>query len=323
MDTKALPFIRLDLFDGGAAGAAAAGGEGAGAAQGETPALPGSTRRGKSGDLSNVVYGKQDAASGAGASAAGGQNGQGDTITTSDTLEAKRRAYNDLIQGEYKDLYTEDTQRMINRRFRETKDLESRLSQTQPVIDMLMERYGINDGDVAKLTEALDSDDAYWADAADNAGMSVEQYKKYKKLERENKQLTQSMQRAAGEVRAQNQIQQWFEQGEAVRARYPGFDLKEECANPHFLAMLKSGVPVEHAYKVMHLDEILSDVSRTSAASAEDRVVDSIRAKGARPRENGTAAKAAFTVRDDVSQLSRKDRAEIARRVARGERIAF
>jgi len=80
---------------------------------------------------------------------------------------------------------------------------------------------------------------------------------------------------------------------------------------------------VEHAYKTIHFDELVSDAMQTSAAVTERRVVNNVRAKGARPKENGTASQSAFQVRDDVSQLSRKERAEIARRVARGEMISF
>ena len=44
------------------------------------------------------------------------------------------------------------------------------------VIDMLMQRYGIADGDVQKLMSALESDNAYWNAAAEEAGMDVEQW---------------------------------------------------------------------------------------------------------------------------------------------------
>ena len=43
------------------------------------------------------------------------------------------------MNGEYKDIYTEETQRIIDRRFRETRNLEQQVGQYQPVIDMLMQ----------------------------------------------------------------------------------------------------------------------------------------------------------------------------------------
>ena len=71
------------------------------------------------------------------------------------------------------------------------------------------------------------------------------------------------------------------------------------------------------------MDEIVTEAMSTSAAQAEKRVVENVRAKGARPAENGVAAQSGFVVKDDVSKLSRKERAEIARRAMRGETISF
>ena len=89
------------------------------------------------------------------------------------------------------------------------------------------------------------------------------------------------------------------------------------------MAMLKTGLPMEHAYKVQHMDELIADARMTTAATVEKATIDNIRAKGARPQENGSSPQSAFTVKDDVSKLTKKDRAEIARRAARGERIEF
>ena len=88
-----------------------------------------------------------------------------------------------------------------------------------------------------------------------------------------------------------------------------------------FLSLLKAGVPVAHAYEVVHMEEIKTSVAEHTARQTEKQVVDGIRAKGARPMENGTSAQSAFTVKDDPAKWSRKDRAEVARRVAKGETI--
>lgn len=317
--------IRLNLFEGGAA--AAAGGDGAGAsATGDTQASSGSTRRGRnSGEYSNVVFGKQDAqpaAAGTEGTPAAGEK-KAEVQTTSNTLEDRRKQYRAMIEGEFKDLYTEDTQRIINRRFKDAKVAEDALQQQQPVIDMLMERYKIADGDMAKLLSAVENDDAYWSEAAEAAGMTTEAYKQFTRQKREldaiRKQQAQNQQREA----AEKQLKQWVTEGEEVKAAYPGFDLNTEAQNPRFMAMLKSGVPVMHAYRVMHMDEIMTDAMQTAAKRSEQAVVNNIKARGSRPAENGLSSQSAFTVKDDVSKLSKKDRAEIARRAARGEKITF
>lgn len=327
----------LHLFD--AAGAAAGGGDGAGAGaaapaesgnQGDTNIGRGTTRRGKSGAYDNVVFGKQDATAAVSGvtnafnpSQAAAADKEPDVQTTSNTLDEKRAAFRDLINGEYKDIYTEETQRIINRRFQETKALQAQVDRTQPLVDMLMQRYDIKDGDPKKLMSAIESDDAYWSEAADEAGMSIEQYKAFQKLERDNAQLRRAQQARQGQRFAQAQVQRWYQEAEAVKAKFPGFDFKTELQNPAMISMLKSGTPVEHAYKVLHFDELMGNAMQVTAANAQQAVVANVRARGARPAENGTAAQSAFMIKDDVSKLSKKDRAEIARRVARGERITF
>lgn len=323
---KFLLNVCLNLFDGGAGADGGQGGETGN--QGDTQASSAPTRRGKSGEYDNVRFGKRADDS--------GTNGAGDTGTsdagrekkgvepTSNTLEERRKAFRDLVNGEeYKDIYTEETQRIIDRRFRETKQLEQQVGQYQPIMDMLLQRYGIRDGDMAKLSEAIENDDVYWEEAAEEAGLSVEQYKQFQRMERENAALREAQKRAFGEQAAKAQMQQWFSDAERVLGIYPDFDLNAESQNPQFLSMLKAGVPVQHAYEVIHMDDIKAGVAQQQAKATEKQVVDGIRAKGARPQENGTASQSAFTIKSDVSKLSKKDRAEIARRVARGERIEF
>ena len=330
--------VNLCLFDGGAAGAAAAGaGEGTGSGtQGDSQQTdPGATRRGNqttaaqrrgSGEYSNVKFGKQDQPAAAGGQQAnppdaGEESKKQGVETTSDTLEDKRKAFRALVDGEYKDQYTEDTQRIIDRRFRETKNLETQLSQQKPILDMLMQRYKIGDGDLGKLTQAIENDNAYWSQAAEEAGMSVEQYKQFQKLQRENAQLLQAQRRSQNQQAAEKQLQKWYQEAEAMKADYPDFDLGRESQDPQFLSMLRSGVPVKLAYEVMHMDEIKSTVAQTTAQQTEKQVVEGIRAKGARPAENGTSSQSGFVVKDDPAKWTKKDRAEIVRRVQRGEQI--
>ena len=330
--------VNLCLFDGGAAGAAAAGaGEGTGSGtQGDSQQTdPGATRRGNqttaaqrrgSGEYSNVKFGKQDQPAAAGGQQAnppdaGEESKKQGVETTSDTLEDKRKAFRALVDGEYKDQYTEDTQRIIDRRFRETKNLETQLSQQKPILDMLMQRYKIADGDLGKLTQAIENDNAYWSQAAEEAGMSVEQYKQFQKLQRENAQLLQAQRRSQNQQAAEKQLQKWYQEADAMKADYPGFDLGRESQDPQFLSMLRSGVPVKLAYEVMHMDEIKSTVAQTTAQQTEKQVVEGIRAKGARPAENGTSSQSGFVVKDDPAKWTKKDRAEIVRRVQRGEQI--
>ena len=325
--------VSLRLFDGEGGAAAPAAGEGASGDgnKGGSQASPAPTRRGKSGGFQNVLFGKQgDEPTAAGDEpgpegkaqpSAAGKGKEGDVVTTSNTLEDRRKEFQELVNGEYKDIYTEETQRIIDRRFREARNLEERAAKQQPVIDMLMQRYKIADGDLGKLAAAVENDNAYWSEAAEEAGMSVEQYKQFQRLKRENDALLRAQRMRQSQQAAQQQLQKWYSEGEQVKAVYPDFDLGAESKNPQFISMLKAGVPVQHAYEVIHMDEIKAGVAQSTARQTEKQVVDGIRAKGNRPAENGTSSQSAFTVKDDPHKWTKQDRAEVARRVARGETI--
>ena len=325
--------VSLRLFDGEGGAAAPAAGEGAAddGNKGGFQASPAPTRRGKSGGFQNVLFGKQgDEPTAAGDEpgpegkaqpSAAGKGKEGDVVTTSNTLEDRRKEFQELVNGEYKDIYTEETQRIIDRRFREARNLEERAAKQQPVIDMLMQRYKIADGDLGKLAAAVENDNAYWSEAAEEAGMSVEQYKQFQRLKRENDALLRAQRMRQSQQAVQQQLQKWYSEGEQVKAVYPDFDLGAESKNPQFISMLKAGVPVQHAYEVIHMDEIKAGVAQSTARQTEKQVVDGIRAKGNRPAENGTSSQSAFTVKDDPHKWTKQDRAEVARRVARGETI--
>ena len=342
MQKNELLKLNLQLFNGAAGGAAAggaaSGGEaGEGAAQASESALPkaetnrsrGSSRRGKAGAYDNVVFGKQEDASANevdASSVAGSEKGEGNAnksgvSTTSDTLEAKRKAFEDMIDGEYKDIYTEKFQQAFNRRFKETKGLEESLTAQKPIMDMLMQRYTI--GDMGKLQQALEEDKSYWEGAAEEAGMTVEQYQAMQKLERENAELKRIREKQEGEQKVQQQVAAWVKDGEQVKAMYPSFNLQAELQNKEFVGLLKANVPMMQAYKLMHMDEIEAATAKQAAQTASAQMQANLKAKAARPSENGTSHQSAVIVKNDVSNLSRADRMEIARRVQRGEKITF
>ena len=319
--------VDLQMFnDGGASGA-----EGSVATSTENaPKVEtkpsGSNRRSKSGEFDNVVFGKQEGTTSDGATSLdteGKPTGAGDTdvTTTSNTLEERKKAFNDLINGEYKDLYQEEFQRVFDRRFKQVKGMESDLAAQKPILDKLMARYGVDD--VAKLDKALTEDTEYWERVAEEHGMTVEQYHAMQKLERENAELKAIRQRQIGQQQFQQQIDDWYKQADAVKEIYPSFDFKTEAQNPEFLSLLRNGNSVEHAYKVLHFDELTQNAARVAAQTADAQAQARIKQKASRPSENGTSSQSAAIVRNDVSTLTRAERAEIARRVQRGDKITF
>ena len=313
--------VDLQLFNEG--GAATGGAEGSGATATENaPKVEtkpnGSNRRSKSGEFDNVVFGKQEGTTATETTSLdteGKPTGAGNT-----TPEDRQKAYDDFI-NEYKDIDQKRFQETFDRRFKQVKGMEAELASQKEVIDMLKGRYGVDD--VAKLTTALKEDTEYWERVADEHGMTVEQFQAKQKLELENKELRAIQQRQIGEMKARQQIEAWNEEAKEVKKMYPSFDIKKEVQNKAFMDLLSRGVNMEHAYKVVNFDRLNQEAAITAAKTADAQAQARIKQKASRPSENGTSSQSAAIVRNDVSTLTRAERAEIARRVQRGEKIIF
>ena len=307
----------LSLFgegggDGGATGAAET--------SGDSNTMPAAPEQGQSrkGEYTNTFFGKLP--EGVQNTGAADQMGAEVPEVSAEDIENQFRSD---IRGKYKDAFTKETQKIINNRFKETKNLQKQLGDQQGIIDSLMQRYNVQDGDLTKLQKAMDDDYNMWADAADREGLSVDTYKEIFKVKQRNAQLERENAARESQQRADAQYNQWMSEAEEVKKSFPSFDINQEIQNPEFGRLLQSGVPVMHAFKVMHMDEIVSGAMQTTAKLTEKRVADSVRAKGNRPSENGASSQSAFTLKDDVNKLTKADRAEIARRAARGEIISF
>ena len=187
----------------------------------------------------------------------------------------------------------------------------------------LAKKYGVDANDIAALNAAIEDDDAYFEDEALQKGVTVQQLKEIRKMEKENADLKRQMNEQTAQQNAAKLYSAWMEQAEAAKTVYPSFDLSAEMQNPRFVDLLRSNIDVRTAYEVLHKDEIIPAAMQFTAQKVEQKLVNKMIANGARPAENGINSQSAAQVKSDVSQLSKADRAEIARRVARGEKISF
>lgn len=328
--------IDLHLFDGAAGGTAGASAEGGAPAaqQGMSGTLPkaetnrrGSSRR-RSGEFDNVVFGKQQgdapapAADNNGTPAAG-EKGEGNTKQQK-SIEDRRKAFEELVNSpDYKDIYAEKFQKAFDRRFKEDKVKDQTIAAQKPIIDMMMQRYGITDGDMGKLQTAYEQDTATWAAAAEAEGITVEQYVNNKRMERELQQYKNMLRQEQGLRQMQERMKQWEQDAVEVKALYDTFDLKAEMQNRAFVRMLETHWPMKDAYEFVHREEIMEAQKKAAAETAAAQMRAAMQANAARPLENGTSTQSAAIVKNDVSKLTRKERAEIARRARNGETIIF
>ena len=307
-----IPMLSLQIFAEGAGGAGAGAGDG-GTAQGQgvtaAAALP-QTKGEKNNPLAGVKYGIQEES----APAAEVQQ----TATPDRNAEFEK-----LIKGEYKDLYDARMQDTIQKRLRGTKETVDKFNALTPTLELLAKKYGVDASDIEALNKAISDDDSYYEQEAMENGMTVQQLKDFKRMQRENAELRQQMQEQQRQENANKLYASWMNQAEEAKKVYPGFDMKSEMNNPEFVKLLRSNVDVRTAYEVLHKDEIIPAAMQFTAKTVEQKLTNKIIANGARPSENGMSSQGAAVVKSDVSQLSKADRAEIIRRVQRGEKIRF
>lgn len=306
-----IPVRNLQLF---AEGGAAAGGAGEGAqGQGVTAAAAVPQNKGVKNPLADVKYGIQEETAPA-----------AEVPKEEQTQPPDRKTeFEKLIKGEYKEEFDRRMQDTIRQRLKGSKETADRLAAITPALELLAQKYGVDSSDTEALCKAIENDDSFYSDEALEKGMKTEDVKAMRKMERENARFQKQIAEQQRKELANQQYALWEQQAERAKQLYPSLDLNAEVRNPQFQQLLKAGVDVGSAYLVIHKDEILPAAMQHTARVVEQKLTDKIIAGGSRPAENGMSPQSAAVTKSDVSQLTRADREEIRRRVARGERIRF
>ena len=323
---KCSPAVDLQLFaEGGGDGAAAAGGDGAAPAAAEKAAsapAQGKGREAAAAEVDEMLSPAEEP--GAEEDAAEGEEQDGAADKSSTDPEAHRKAFGELMRGEY------------NREFGEMivqatqKAYDSILNEQGPVgriLNALGQKYGTAPGDYEALAAAVEGgvvkDDAYYEDMAMKKGISVQLAKEMDALESENAKHRAAEQQRAEAAKMEAIQQEWDAAAERIRAEDPGFDIKTALADPDFAQMLKLGVKMEDAYKARYFDDIMARRTTQTAKTVEKGVEARIRQRGARPAENGTNPGGAAVLKIDVSKLTPQQCEELERRAMRGQIITF
>ena len=302
--------LDLQLFAEGAGGD---GGTGATGATGASATAAVSQNKGvKSNPLADVQYGIQ----------ATEETTPAAEVVENPT-EDRNAKFEALIKGEYKDLYDARVSDTVQKRLKSSKETVEKYEALTPTLEALAKKYGVDPTDIKALNKAIEEDDSYYEEEALEKGITVEQLKEIRKMEKENAELKKQMEEQNRKDNANKIYAQWMEQAESAKQVYPSFDLRAEMQNPKFVDLLRSNIDVRTAYEVIHKDDIIAGAMQFTAKKVEQNITNKIIANGARPSENGNSSQGASVTKSDVSALTKADRAEIARRVARGEKISF
>lgn len=244
--------------------------------------------------------------------------------------EERRKAFGELLRGEYADLTEELMQNAVTEAARRLEASPA----MKGLMQALQEKYGTDANDLAALTEAVRTgavkDDAYYEKLAMEKGVSTRTARELDKLESQNKHLTEQQQMIQQMER--QRVQQariaelqagWDREAEQLKAQYPDFNMAEVLANPEVEKMMRSGVSMTNAYRSAYFDHILKQQQAATARQVEQGVVNRMQQRNARPGENGTRPGGAVQTRIDVSHMSRKEMEEMEKRVMRGEVITL
>lgn len=324
---RCAPKVDLQLFaEGGGDGAGAGAAEGTGEAAAEEKAASapaqGKGREAAAAEVDEMLSPAEEPD--AEEDTAEGEEQDGAADKSSTDPEAHRKAFGELMRGEY------------NREFGEMivqatqKAYDSILNEQGPVgriLNALGQKYGTAPGDYEALAAAVEGgvvkDDAYYEDMAMKKGISVQLAKEMDALESENAKHRAAEQQRAEAAKMQAIQQEWDAAVERIRAEDPGFDIKTALADPDFAQMLKLGVKMEDAYKARYFDDIMARRTTQTAKTVEKGVEARIRQRGARPSENGTNPGGAAVLKTDVSKLTPAQCEELERRAMRGQIITF
>lgn len=246
------------------------------------------------------------------------------------TPEEKRKAFGELVRGEYSDIFNEVMQQAIIK----AGEAVHADPKAAALRQALSEAYGVDGEDVDGLIEAVKNgrvkDDAYYEELAQQRGVSVKTARELDKMESDlrrandqNAKLQAAQQEAARQQRAAQIRAQWDAEAAQLKAQYPDFDLGEVLANEQVGELMRRGVSLPDAYRAAYFNHIMEQATARTAQTVEQGVTARIQQRAARPGENGTRPGGAVTTKLDISSTTRRQREELERRARRGEKIVL
>lgn len=292
--------LSLQLFaDGAGAGAAAAGIA--------TGAETGSTGQPATGNNNNA------------------EGAAGSTTGAESTAEQSQvETFDDLIKGRYKQDFDAKVQSIINKRFKGAREAEASMNKLSQGISALGTYYGLDAESpdfLDKLNSRIMDDEKLYEKEAAESGMNVDDVKRIRRMEMENRALKLQTRRDAEERQMQEFYSGVIKQVPDVQKVYPQFDIDTEMANEQFFNLVRNGVGLRNAYEVIHGSELQAARDAIIAQKAQEQLSNSVRANGMRPNEVNHNSAPDFG--RDIKNMTRSEVKQIIRRAERGEVVKF
>lgn len=307
MQNKADWKFDLTLFDDGGAGAGDGGAGEGGANEGVKESPSSINPRRKADPFENVIFGKPP-------------KGQEPSAAAEQPAEPTEEEWK-ATKEKYRSFYERDTSSFVQDRLKNSKQAEATLAKLAPVLEDLGKKYGKDAADIDGILAARADDDSLYEEDAAKEGVSVEVYKQLKQFRDDKAAREVEEQRSAFETHIRGLIQSFDAD---VKPLFPSADLRTELQNPLFqrLTSPEIGMSVKDAYYAIHREEIEPMAMQVAAQKAQEKLSQSIQSGTRRPSESGMRSAAPVReVRSDPSKWTKAEKAEVYRRVMRGERI--
>lgn len=249
--------------------------------------------------------------------------GQDDAATENPEQEQTKRMTWDEIKADPE--YSAEIQNIVQQRLKKSKGAEEALEHLTPALQGLAKVYGMDPQkiDYQALAGKIREDDRFYEGKSLETGLEpsitrrLEQYDLM--MERESQSVKdRAMQQHYGKL---------MQQGEALKAKYPTFDLNEEIKNPTFARMVAPGVglSVEDAYYTVHRKEIEQAALKAATEQTAKNMANAVRSGTMRPQENGSTPSAPSVSSFSYKNASKEQRDALKQRIrlagARGEKI--
>lgn len=296
-----LKYLNLQLFaEGGdgagdAGGTSADGGSRAEASGDEIPAFIPEKARGVYKKAMEIEKAKKDIP-------------KPETEPVTETKDA-HIAYTDLIKSdEYKEEHKAYMDKTIADRLKKYKDIEKTDKRMKDVLSVVAQKYNLDpnsDDYLDKLTEAVNSDDAYVENYAMEHDLSNDEARRQIDMQRRLDGFEREKAMREEQEARDFRTRRLFDNAEKCKAIYPGFDLETEMRNERFVTLCQAtNEDVIAAYEVIHRDELKALQSQALAQRAQQQIANSVASNASRPIENGLSNQASAVVSTDFSRMN-------------------
>ena len=287
--------------------------------------------------MKKFIYDLQLFADGAGVAGEGstgqttGENVQAAAEATGENVQAaadeRAKAYA-KARADFKREFDSEIQNAIKERLRKAKQKEKEANEyrekTAKIFDALSVKYGIKSENIDDILKKLDEDNSFYEEEALSRGMSVEDFRQLKEIERENARYKAEK---SAEERQQRE-REWYatlaRQAEETKKTYPDFDMETEAKNNRdFVRLIEKGVDVKTAYSVTHQDDIIAAAMKFGAETTAQKMRNTSAVNAERPIENALNISNPADSKVDISKLNKKQIEDYIERARRGEKITF